>query len=41
MNGTTVILTAVLVIWLGVLVYLAALERKVNRLERKAKRNEG
>jgi CcmD family protein len=41
MNGTTVILAAVLVIWAGVLAYLIALERKVNRLERKAKRDEG
>jgi CcmD family protein len=41
MNGSTVILAAILIIWAGVLAYLVALERKVSRLERKAKRNEG
>jgi len=35
MSGTTVILTAILVIWFGILGYLVALDRKVSRMSGK------
>ena len=40
MSGSMVILSAVLVIWLGILAYLVVLSRKMNRLKRKVPDNE-
>ena len=40
MNGSVVILSAILVIWLGVLAYLAGLSRKLDRLKRKVPNHE-
>jgi CcmD family protein len=40
MDGSTVVLVAVLVVWLGILAYLITLDRKVGRLERKVKKDE-
>ncbi len=40
MNSTYVILIAILVIWLGIWIYLVALDRKVSRLDREVKRHE-
>lgn len=40
MTGTAYVLTAILVIWLGIFVYLISIERKLNRLARKADHNE-
>jgi CcmD family protein len=40
MSGTAYVLGAILVIWLGVLFYLVALDRKVSRLEGKVHRDE-
>ena len=40
MDGSTVVLVAILVIWLGILAYLVTLDRKVGRLERKVKKDE-
>ena len=39
-SGTYVVLGAILVIWLGILGYLVALDRKVGRLSRKVKNDE-
>jgi len=41
MNGTVIVLAAVLVIWAGVFLYLLSLDRKLSRLSRKVERNEG
>ena len=40
MNGTAVVLGAILVIWLGVFFYLVSVERKLNRLNRKVNSHE-
>jgi CcmD family protein len=40
MSTTATILGALLVIWLGVLVYLVSLDRKIGRLDRKDHRDE-
>jgi len=40
MSGTQIVLGAVLVIWLGVFLYLLALDRKIQGLARKVERNE-
>ena len=38
MNGTYVVLTAVLVIWIGIFLYLVSLDRKVRALDAKLDR---
>lgn len=40
MNGSLVIVSAILLIWFGVLIYLISLDRKVARLSRKVGRDE-
>lgn len=40
MSGSVVILSAVLVIWLGILLYLVWLSRKVDRIKRKVHTDE-
>ena len=40
MSGSVVILSAVLVIWFGILAYLVGLSRKMDRLKRKVPGNE-
>ncbi len=37
MSGTGVLLTAILVIWFGVLGYLVALDRRTRNLQKKGK----
>lgn len=41
MSGTMYVLTAVLVIWVGIFIYLMALDRKVKRMEREVETHEG
>lgn len=40
MSGTGFVLSAILVIWLGVFFYLVSVERKLNRLNRKVNSHE-
>jgi CcmD family protein len=40
MSGTGYVLSAILVIWLGVFFYLVSVERKLNRLSRKVHSDE-
>ena len=40
MSGSGFVLSAILVIWLGVFFYLVSVERKLNRLNRKVNSNE-
>ena len=40
MNGTGFVLSAILIIWLGVFFYLVSVERKLNRLNRKVNSHE-
>lgn len=40
MSGSGFVLSAILVIWLGVFFYLVSVERKLNRLNRKVDSNE-
>ncbi len=40
MSGTYFILATILVIWIGVFLYLVALDRKLNRLGREVSRHE-
>lgn len=40
MSGSGFVLTAILVIWLGVFFYLVSVERKLNRLNRKVNSHE-
>jgi CcmD family protein len=40
MSSTGYILAAILIIWVGVFVYLLALDRKLSRLQREVERRE-
>ncbi len=40
MNPTYAILIAIMVIWVGVFLYLVALDRKLDRISREMKRHE-
>lgn len=41
MNGNGVIFGAILIIWVGIFLYLVALDRKLGRIRREMKRHEG
>jgi CcmD family protein len=41
MSGTMYVLTAILVIWVGIFLYLLSLDRKVKKLEREVATHEG
>ena len=41
MNGNGVIFAAIMIIWVGIFLYLMALDRKLSRIRREINRHEG